>query len=199
MKLFITLAFLSFSFMPPALAFDPETTEVTQSIIEVQNPYAFATLPGATTGAAFMIIKNTGDMDDKLVGAQSKIAEITEIHQNIIDPDDGKMMMRKVKDITLPMGEQVTLEPKGYHVMFIKMKDALAMDNNIEITLLFEKAGEVKVSVPIVAPGIRPKQKKIMPWDTNEEAPTNLIEEAPQHIEKTGDLTPKVLEERTDY
>lgn len=200
MRLFIILGLLAFSFPNSTLAFEPETTEpIKKPIIEIQNPYAFATMPGATTGAAFMLIKNTGDLDDKLIGAQSKVAEINEIHQNIIDPDDGKMMMRKIKDIPLPMKGEVSLKPKGYHIMFIKMKKALTIGNSIELTLLFEKAGEIKVSIPIVAPGIKPKQKKVMPWDTTTDETKNPIEEPQQHIEKTGEIIPEIPEERTDY
>lgn len=171
MKQYIILAILTCALISPlfvhsAHAIDPDTTEIAKPIIEIQNPYAFATLPGATTGAAFMVLKNTGDLDDKLIGAQSKVAEITEIHQNLIDPDDGTMMMRKIKNIPVPIGEQVLLEPKGYHVMFIKMKQALAIGKDVEVTLIFEKAGEKKISIPVVAPGIKPKAKKVMPWDT---------------------------------
>ncbi len=195
MKHFIMLlSILLFFPTLSAMAFDSDTTEPAPALapsIEIQNPYAFATMPGATTGAAFMVIKNTGDLDDKLIGATSKVAEITEIHQNMIDPDDGTMMMRKVKEISIPMEGQAILEPKGYHVMFIKMKEALVMNESVDITLIFEKSGEIQTPVSIVAPGTKPKQEKKMPWDTTDSTTA-----------ATDDATaeqPETIEERTTY
>jgi copper(I)-binding protein len=184
-----------------AFAFEPETTEqIKKSIIEVQNPYAFATMPGATTGAAFMVLNNIGQLDDTLIGVKSKVAQITEIHQNIIDPDDDTMMMRKVKSISLPLGKQVTLEPKGYHIMFIKMKETLALNDIIDLTLMFEHAGEVKTKISVVAPGIKPKIEKKMPWDTSTQTLQEKIDDKePPHIETNGALSQETLEERTDY
>ena len=150
-----------------SFALDNETTAKPE--ITIENPYAFATMPGATTGAAFMIIKNTGEIDDRLIAAKSNVAEITEIHENMIDPDDGTMMMLKIKALDLKAGKIVSLEPKGYHIMFIKMKKPLIMDQEVDIVLTFENAGNIKTSAQVVAPGLAPKQEKVMPWDTPSE------------------------------
>lgn len=152
----------------PALAFEYSNDNAGLPL-QIENAYAFATMPGATTGAAFMIIHNKGSEDDKLLEAKSNVAEITEIHENMIDPDDGTMMMRKIKALDIPANGQVELQPKGYHVMFIKMTEPLAVDGTVDVTLIFEKAGAVKTTAKVVAPGLIPKQEKIMPWDTDEE------------------------------
>lgn len=125
--------------------------------IEITDAYAFATMPGALTGAAFMQIKNISDVDDALIGVESNIAAINEIHQNMIDPDDGTMMMRKVNKIDVAAGQGVTLEPKGYHVMFIKMTEPLTLGETLPLTLIFEKAGAVSVEVKITPPGGNPE------------------------------------------
>ncbi len=125
--------------------------------IKIIDAYGFATLPGASTGAAFMVIKNTSDIDDKLISARSKVASITEIHENMIDPDDGTMMMRKIKSLDLPADEAVTLKPKGYHIMFIKLREPLTIDSEIPLTLNFEKSGSQEVNVKIIAPGMEYK------------------------------------------
>ncbi len=122
-------------------------------VIEIKDAYAFATMPGAPTAAAFMVINNISDYDDTLTSAESNVAEITEIHENMIDPDDGKMMMRKIKTLPLPASDDVTLEPKGYHIMFIKLKDPLTMGANFPLTLNFEKSKSQIIDVQIIAPG----------------------------------------------
>ncbi|MEM9469293.1 MAG: copper chaperone PCu(A)C [Pseudomonadota bacterium] len=177
------------------LAFEAEeATPLPTSNITIEKPYAFATMPGVTTGAAFMIIQNNGDTDDRLIAAKSDVAKITEIHENLIDPDDGTMMMRKIKGLDAPAGKNVVLEPKGYHIMFIKMTESLTMDGTVDMVLTFEKAGEIPVTAKIMAPGIKPKQGKVMPWDTLEEQT-----DAPP-LEGSENAAPKEpVEERTDY
>lgn len=127
------------------------------SVIQVKAPYAFATVPGAATGAAFMVIQG-GNEDDRLIAAQSDIAEITEIHENLIDPDDGMMMMRKIRGLDIPAKADVVLKPTGYHVMFIKLKEPLTMGLKVPFTLTFEKAGNVEVRATIIAPGAKFKE-----------------------------------------
>lgn len=123
--------------------------------VQIKEPYAFATIPGAAAGAAFMVITNKGE-EDKLLAANSKIAEFTEIHQNMIDPDDGTMMMRKVSGIVIPPKAKAVLEPTGYHIMFLKLKQPLTIGIDVPVKLAFEKAGIITVNVKVIAPGTKP-------------------------------------------
>jgi hypothetical protein len=132
-----------------------EDVDIKTLPIQIEQPYAFATLPGTATGAAFMAIKNSGEAD-RLIGAKSKVSEITEIHENLIDPDDGTMMMRKIRGIDIPPNNEIALKPTGYHIMFIRMKEPLTMGQTTPLTLTFEKAGDVEVEVAIIAPGTKP-------------------------------------------
>ena len=134
-----------------------EKSEEVLSPISIENAYGFATMPGAATGAAFMIIKNDGTEDDKLISVASHVATITEIHENLIDPDTSTMMMRKIKHLDIPAKGEVVLKPKGYHVMFIKLNEPLTMDTSVPITLTFEKAGERTINIKIMSPGKTPK------------------------------------------
>ena len=114
-------------------------------------------MPGAKTGEAFMALTNKGTEDDSLIAAKSSVAEITEVHQNLIDPDDGKMMMRRIKAIALPVNDTVILEPKGYHIMFINLKQALAIGETVPVELIFEKSGTKTINVEVIAPGTKPE------------------------------------------
>jgi len=157
MKKFTVLLLSIGLFITAACLPEKETMETTNTpVIEIETPYAFATMPGAATGAAFMVLNNISDFDDALISVESDIAEITEIHQNIIDPDDGTMMMRKIKQIDVPAGKTATLKPKGYHVMFIKLKEPLTLGATTDIILNFEKSGAKNVTVEIKPPGMTP-------------------------------------------
>jgi len=145
----LSFALVVTGFGPFVMADEQDKTDY----IKIENAYGFATMPGAKTGAAFMTITNTGQEADALIEAKSDIAEHTEIHENYIDPDDGTMMMRKIKKVDVPAGGQATLGPKGAHVMLIKLKEPLTMEQNVPLTLVFEKAGKMETSATIIAPG----------------------------------------------
>lgn len=155
-KYFVVLLILPCFIILSACLPDIKMASSSQTI-EVSEPYAFATIPGARTAAAFMTIKNKGEVAEKLIGAESPVAGIVEIHENIIDPDDGTMMMRKIKGLDLAVGQDVVLQPKGYHIMFMDLQESLAIGQTFNLTLLLESGGVVKTKVKIVPPGRTPK------------------------------------------
>ena len=121
--------------------------------ITIDTPYAFATPTGAKTAAAFMVIKNGTEMNERLISVSSDIAEVTEIHQTILDPDDGKMMMRKINGLDIPAGKKVGLDPKGYHIMFLNLNKPLNEADYFKLFLNFEKTGTHEASVFVVPAG----------------------------------------------
>lgn len=105
------------------------------------------------TAAVFLMIENSGADADRLIGGSTDVAEVVEIHE-IVD-NNGVMEMRPLTDgLEIPAGETVTLQPGGYHVMLIGLKQDLTAGSTYELTLTFEKAGDVKLQVPVqrVAP-----------------------------------------------
>lgn len=117
--------------------------------IEIHDGYAFSSHGGAATGAVFMVIQNTTETADRLIGVRSDIAERTEIHTTI-DGGDGTMQMRMVEGpLDLPAGGELVLERGGLHVMFMGLQAPLVDGESVTITLLFETAGEVEVTVPV--------------------------------------------------
>lgn len=105
---------------------------------------------GTGTGAAFMEITNTGDEPDTLVAASSDVAEVIEIHTMEMDGDI--MRMKEVEDgLEIPAGETVILESGGLHVMLINLTRDLRMDDEYVLTLQFEHAGEVDVTVVVAS------------------------------------------------
>jgi copper(I)-binding protein len=68
--------------------------------------------------------------------------------------ENGVMKMRPVEDgLEIKPGETVTLKPGGDHMMFVKLKHPLQTGHAVEATLQFEKAGAVKIEMPVVAIG----------------------------------------------
>ncbi len=129
----------------PALADDVKLGNLT-----VSGAFARASPMMAQAGAGFMIITNAGEAD-KLVAAKSDISEVVELHTHI--EENGMKAMRKVDFIDVPASGSVELKPGSFHVMFIKLKDQLKEGQHVAVTLVFEKAGEVAVTLPVKGPG----------------------------------------------
>lgn len=96
------------------------------------------------TSAGYMVLTNSGEEADALIAVRSEVAEITELHQSLKD-EDGTSLMRKVPAIQIPAGGTVELKPGDYHVMFIRLAEAVEPGSTHTVTLTFEKAGEVEV------------------------------------------------------
>lgn len=117
--------------------------------IMVKDPYARSATSTSVTGAAFMVLMNHTDTDDRLVSAQSDIAERVELHTHIED-ENGVMKMREVEDgFALPAGGMHALKRGGDHVMFMGLKEPLKEGDTVSVTLTFEKAGDVVVEIPV--------------------------------------------------
>lgn len=120
-----------------------------ESEIAIQDPYARAAGMNAMAGAAFFQIVNTGDEDDRLVGAKSTVAKRTELHTHI-EGEGGVMRMVEVEEgFPVAAGETHSLQRGGDHVMFMGLNGPWEQDDIIELTLIFEKAGEMNVEIPV--------------------------------------------------
>ena len=64
--------------------------------------------------------------------------------------DTGSVMgMRQIERLEIPAGGTVELKPGGYHIMLIGLTRELVVGEKIDITLKFEKAGDVKVTAEV--------------------------------------------------
>jgi copper(I)-binding protein len=104
--------------------------------------------PAGPNGAAYMMLANDGDGNDRLVGVETDVARSVEIHESTLD--DGVMSMRQVDGIDLPAGGRILLEPGGLHVMLVDVDPNLAVGDTVALTLTFEGAGRRTVDAEIV-------------------------------------------------
>lgn len=99
------------------------------------------------TGAIFMVISNDGEADVLIAGA-TDVAAVVEIHE--VADNNGVMEMRPLEQgLEIPADGLVTLQPGGYHVMLIGLTQDLMPDMTFELTLTFEKAGDVVIPVTV--------------------------------------------------
>lgn len=121
--------------------------------VTVSHPWARATPGGATVGAAYVEISAKDGTSDTLVAASSPAAGRVEIHTHTMD--DGVMKMRKLEKLEIPGGNSVLLQPSGNHIMLFELKGPLKEGDLLPVTLVFEKAGEVKIEATIEPVGAK--------------------------------------------
>jgi periplasmic copper chaperone A len=143
----LALAALLIGFVAPALA-----QETSNTSIAVEQPWARATPVGAKTGAVYMTLDNKSSTADRLTGASSDVADKLQIHEMKVE--NGVMKMRELAGgLPIPAGGSVVLKPGSYHVMLIGLKKPLSVGEQLPLTLTFEKAGNILVTVPVQAMG----------------------------------------------
>jgi periplasmic copper chaperone A len=83
--------------------------------------------------------------------------------------DNGVMKMRPLdKGLVIDPGKTVKLAPGGYHMMLQELKGPFKQGDKVPVTLQFEKAGKVAVSLDVQgvgaqAPGDSGQMMKKMP------------------------------------
>ena len=95
-----------------------------------------------------MTIENTGS-EDRLTSARTAAAMRAEIHTHQQDANGVMKMIHLEDGLTVASGESVTLKRGGDHVMLMGLTAPLEQGGSIDVTLTFEKAGEVTVAVPV--------------------------------------------------
>ena len=115
--------------------------------LEIGHPWARETPVGATVGAGYLTVTNTGTDADRLIAVETSGAGKVEIHE--ATNENGVAKMRPVAAVDIPAGGQAKLAPGGFHLMLIGLKEGLAEGMRIPATLVFEKAGRVDVEFAV--------------------------------------------------
>ena len=147
-----------------------ETTAAAAEVT-VSGQWARTSPMDAKNGAAYFTVDSA--TADRLVGVKvdAAVAGMAQIHETVMVTDDtmamgsdttmamgsdttmnmgGEMEMREVDGIDIVAGEPLVLEPGGYHVMLMELAAPLEVGTSISLTLVFEKAGEVTIDVPVL-------------------------------------------------
>jgi copper(I)-binding protein len=118
----------------------------------ITQAWSRATPGGAKMGAGYLTIENKGSAVDRLVSVSGEAAGKIEVHE--MTTTDGVMKMRALdKPLAIEPGKTVKLAPGGYHLMMIDLKNPLKQGDKVPLTLAFEKAGKVQVTLDVQAVG----------------------------------------------
>lgn len=102
------------------------------------------------TGAAYMVIVNTGNAPDQLLKVATDVAGAAELHNVLME--NNVAQMRPAPVVEVPAGGQVELRPGGSHVMLVDVKRTLQPGDVVPLTLTFQNAGEIQVNAEVREP-----------------------------------------------
>lgn len=104
---------------------------------------------GATQTNAHMTIHNNTGAVDRLLKAESDAVVRIEFRRNV--PGGGDLSLAPVDTIEIPASGQVDFAPGGYAMILMGIKKDLIPGDKMTISLFFEKAGQMDVTVEIRA------------------------------------------------
>ena len=101
--------------------------------------------------AVYLHLKNVGDSTVWLVGGSTPVAAAVEVHESRMEGD--VMRMRQMENLPLPPGETIELSPGGLHLMLLGLTRSLLDGEEVELTLRFEGAPDLAMTVPVRSSG----------------------------------------------
>jgi periplasmic copper chaperone A len=94
-----------------------------------------------------MTVINSGQDAERMLGATTPMAAKVQLHSNT--NDNGVMKMRELTSIEIEAGKKVALKPGGTHAMLVGLRQLLVAGQSFPLTLEFEKAGKIDVTVSV--------------------------------------------------
>jgi periplasmic copper chaperone A len=126
--------------------------EIKAGDLVITQAWSRATPNGAKIGSGYFTVENKGTTADRLIGVSADIAGKVEVHE--MATKDGVMTMRPLdKGLTIDPGKTIKLAPGGSHLMMFDLKAPLKQGDVLPVTLEFEKAGKVKISLDVQSIG----------------------------------------------
>lgn len=120
----------------------------------ISQAWSRATPGGAKAGAGYLTIENKGSAADRLVAISGDVAGKIEVHEMAMN--NGVMTMRPLDNgLTIDPGKTVALAPGGYHLMMTDLKQPMKLGDKVPLTLQFEKAGKVAVTLDVMGVGAK--------------------------------------------
>ncbi len=118
----------------------------------VSDLRARPSLGAARNSIVWMTIRNDSGASDRLLRAESTVADRVELHTHVMEKRGDRviMRMRPVPDIPVPARGEARLAPGGLHVMLIGVRRPLRPGDDFVLRLVFENAPSLEVTVPVL-------------------------------------------------
>lgn len=116
--------------------------------ISVESAWARTSPMSSDAGAIYMTLTSPNDDALVSVAVDMSVAMMAQVHETTMNAD-GTTGMQEVDRLALPAGTAVALEPGGYHVMLMGLKQPLVLGENVTVTLRFESGDTISVDAEV--------------------------------------------------
>jgi periplasmic copper chaperone A len=146
------MQFFGFVVLSALMGSPVHAQEVKAGDLVITKAWSRATPGGAKIAGGYLTIENKGSAPDRLISGSGDFAAKVEIHEMAMN--NGVMTMRALdKGLAIEPGKTVKLAPGGYHLMLMDLKQPLKQGDKVPVTLEFEKAGKVSLSLDVQGVG----------------------------------------------
>ena len=122
-------------------------TWATAGEISVSNPWIREAPPGAEMLAAYMTINNNSGKLVQLDSVACAAFAMVEIHRT--EMQNGVSHMMRQSDLQIKDGENIVLEPGGYHLMLMQTRRHLQAGDTVELELHFTNGETIPVTADV--------------------------------------------------
>jgi len=105
-------------------------------------------VPAGDQAAVYLTVVDGGGAGDRLVGAATDVAGGAMLHET--RHREGRVSMAPVEGFEVPPRGELVLRPGGGHVMLHGLRRELTPGDRVDLELVFEDTGRVRVEVPVV-------------------------------------------------
>ncbi|HEX4853915.1 copper chaperone PCu(A)C [Arenimonas sp.] len=113
----------------------------------IESPWVRAAPPGATSLAAYLVLRNPCAAAVEVAGAESKDFGMPMIHRTVAE--DGVSRMRPAGKLVVGPGEALRFEPGGLHLMLMRPLRPLAAGDVARIRFVLADGRRVFAEFPV--------------------------------------------------
>ena len=95
----------------------------------------FRALPAGLPAGGYFTIRNSGDTNAVITGAESESCGMTMLHRTV--NNGGMTRMDMVQNVTVPAHGSFSFAPGGYHIMCMQPSAEVSPGSTITVTLHF--------------------------------------------------------------
>ena len=114
---------------------------------DIRITHPWATPSQTTTGSGYLVLRNRGAKDDRLLSASSPLTARVELRAPVQDVGELERDNGSLAAIAIPAGAETRLEPGGLHLRFIDLQKPLEDEQRLSVMLQFENAGSITVDL----------------------------------------------------
>jgi len=134
------------------IIFNSLTHQYEANNILVRHPIIKIPTESSESAAGYFSIENNSENDIKLLKLESKVSEIQEMHEVVVE--DSIYKMRPIKSaITIKSNSKIVFKPKSYHIMFLNLKEKLKSDEFYAAKLIFSDNLAINIKFKVVIGG----------------------------------------------